>query len=146
VVGEILGAMSEENVEIVRRLIEANQSGDLEVAAQAMEALSHPDGEYTRVTADLEPTRAYRGPGWPRQYLADLAEVWGSWSSEPEDVVEVAPDTVVATIRFSAAGKESGAPIEGRLGFLVTLRDGQVLKAQTYSSRGEALRAAGLGE
>jgi ketosteroid isomerase-like protein len=138
--------MPEENVEVVRRLIEANQSGDLEAAAQAMEALTHPEGaEYTRVTAALEPY-TYRGRGWARQYLADLADVWGTWSSEAEDVLEVAPDTVLATIRFSSTGKESGAPIEVPLGFVATLLDGKVLRAQTYSSRGEALKAAGLSE
>jgi ketosteroid isomerase-like protein len=135
--------MSEENTEVVRRLIEVNRSGDLDAAAQAIDALVHPDGEYTRVTAALEPY-TYRGPGWPRRYLADLAEVWGTWSIEAEDVVEVAPDKVVGTMRFSATGKESGAPIERRLGFVVTLQDGKVLRAQTYSSREEALKAAGL--
>jgi ketosteroid isomerase-like protein len=137
--------MSEKNIEVVRRLIEANQSGDLEAAAQAMDALSHPESEYTRVTAALEP-HTYRGSASARQYLADLADVWGAWSSEGEEVVEVASDTVVATVRFSATGKESGAPIEVKLGFVVTLRDGKVLRAQTYPSREDALKAAGLSE
>jgi len=133
--------MSEENVEAVRRLIESNQSGDLEAAARTIEAVTHPQGEYIRVTAAFEPY-TYRGRGWPGQYLADLADVWGTWSSEAEDVLEVAPDTVVATIRFSATGKESGAPIEERLGFVAILLEGKVLRAKTYSSRGEALKAA----
>jgi ketosteroid isomerase-like protein len=137
--------MSEKNVEIVSRLIEANRSDDFEATIRTFIALCDPDWEYTRVTAQVEPG-TYRGHDDIRRYLTDMAEVWEEWRSEPEEVFEVGPDTVVATVRFHGIGKASGAPVEVRLGFAVTLSDGTIMRARTYPSRKEALEAAGLRE
>ena len=50
--------MSQRNVEVVHRAIEANRSDDLEAAVEALVALSDPSIEYTSVMAALE-SRTY---------------------------------------------------------------------------------------
>ena len=137
--------MSRENVEIVRELIDANRSDDLESRIEANLALWDPSCEYTSVTAAVEP-RTYRGHDGIRRYLGDLAERWAEWRSEAEEVIDAGPDTVLATIRFRATGKHSGAPIEARLGVVFVLSDGKLLRGRTYQSRDEALEAVGLRE
>ena len=137
--------MSRENVEIVRKLIEANRSDDLESRIEPMLALWDPSCEYTSVTAAVEP-HTYHGHDGLRRYLGDQAERWAKWRSEVEDVFEVGPDTVVATFRFSAVGKDSGAPIEARLAVVFVLSDGKLVRGRTYPSREEALQAVGLSE
>ena len=137
--------MSRENVEVVRQVIESNRSDDLEARMEAALALWDPSCEYTRVTAAVDP-QTYRGHDGIRRYLSDMADSWAEWRSEVEDVFEVGPDTVVATIRSRLIGKDSGVPVETRLGVVFVLSQGKILRGQAYPSRQEAFEAVGLRE
>jgi ketosteroid isomerase-like protein len=137
--------MSQENVEIVRQVIESNCSDDIEARIEAALALWDPSCEYTRVTAAVDP-QTYRGHNGVRRYISDMADSWAEWRSEVEDVLEVGPDTVVATFRSRLTGKNSGVPVEARLGAVFVLSQGKILRGQVYPSRQEALEAAGLPE
>jgi ketosteroid isomerase-like protein len=142
--------MSRENVEIVREAAEANRSADLDARdeedrAARRVALWDPDCEYTSVMAALEPA-TYHGHDGIRRYLSDLAKRWAEWRTEPEEVFDIDPDTVFATLRFRAVGKDSGVPVEALLGSVFVLRDGKLLRGRTYPSREEALEAAELSE
>ena len=46
--------------------------------------------------------------------------------------------------RQTARGKQSGVPIEHELGDLFTLRDGKIVRFDSYWSRAVALEAVGL--
>jgi ketosteroid isomerase-like protein len=133
----------DENVEIVRRFIESARSGD-EAALETFLALSDPDIEHTRLPAASGP-ETYRGHEGAHRWFADMAELWRDWRNEVEELVEVAPRTVAARVRFFATGRDSGAPVEARLGLVCVLRDGKVAQSTTYASGDEALEAAGLG-
>jgi ketosteroid isomerase-like protein len=137
--------MSRQNVDVVRQAIEAHRSDDLEARIEALVAFWDPSCEYTSVVAALEP-HTYRGHDGIRRYVSDLADRWAEWRSEAEEVFEVGPDTVFATVRFRALGKDSGVPIDARLGAVFVLSEGKLLRGQTYPSREEALEAAGLSE
>ena len=137
--------MSRENVEVVRELVEAHRSDELESRIDANVALWDPSCEYTSVTAVVEP-RTYRGHDGIRRYLGDLAERWAEWRTDVEEVIDAGPDTVLATIRFRAVGKHSGAPIDARLAVVFVLSDDKLLRGRTYPTREEALEAAGLSE
>jgi ketosteroid isomerase-like protein len=137
--------MSRENVEIVRQVIESARSDALEGRIEAVLALFDPSCEYTRVTAAVDP-QTYRGHNGIRRYISDMADSWAEWRSEVEDVFEVGPDTVVVTFRFRATGKDSGVPVEARLGGVFVLSQGKILRGQNYASRQQALEAVGLRE
>jgi ketosteroid isomerase-like protein len=132
-----------QNVELVRQAIETNRSDDLEARIDPDLPLWDPSCEYTSVIAALEP-HTYRGHDGIRRYFSDLADRWAEWRSEAEEVFDMSPDTVFATIRFRAIGKDSGVPIEARLGSVFVLSRGKLLRGRTYPSREEALEAAGL--
>ena len=137
--------MSQGNLEIVRQVVESNHSDDVG-ALDAVLALMDPSCEYTPVRAEVD-SEIYRGHEGIRRYRSDLADSWAAWRSEVEDVFEVGPDTVVATFRFCAAGKTSGAPIEARLGVVFVLSEGRILRGKAYSSPRGGTRgrwAAGL--
>jgi len=53
---------------------------------------------------------------------------------------------VIATVRFNATGKDSGAAVETRLTIMFTFSEGKFLRVHTYPTRAEALEAAGLRE
>jgi ketosteroid isomerase-like protein len=137
--------MSRENVEVVRQVIESARSDGLEARIEAVLALFDPSCEYTRVTAAVDP-QTYRGQNGIRRYISDMADSWAEWRTEVEDVFEVGPDTVVATFRFRAIGKDSGVPVEARLGGVFVLSQGKILRGQNYASRQQALEAVGLRE
>ena len=137
--------MSRENVEVVRQVIESNRSDDLEARLEAVLALWDPSCEYTRVTAAVDP-QTYRGHDGLRRYFSDMADSWAEWRNEEEEVFEVGTDTVVATVRSRLTGKESGVPVEARLGVVFVLSQGKVLRGQVYPSPQEALEAVGLSE
>jgi ketosteroid isomerase-like protein len=137
--------MSRENVEVVRLAIEANRSGDVEASIEALLALSDPSIQYTRVTAAVDP-QTYRGHDGIRHYFADMADSWQEWRIEAEEVLEVRPNTLVATVRFHGIGKDRGVPIEARLGAVFVLSEGKLVRGQVYSSREDALAAVGVRE
>jgi ketosteroid isomerase-like protein len=53
-------------------------------------------------------------------------------------------DRVFLWVHFSGHGRESGAPAEGELAHVLTMRDGKVARIAEYSDRQEALEASGL--
>ena len=131
---------------MVRQFIEANRSDDLGAAVKTAVELADPNWEYTSVIASLEPGM-YRGHDGIQTYFNALAASWEEWRCEPEEVFEVGPRTVFATVRFFATGKESGVAVEARLGLVAVLSNqGKVLRGHVYPSREEALEAAGLSD
>jgi ketosteroid isomerase-like protein len=134
----------EQNVEVVRQVIEANRSDDLEARVEAVLALCDRGVEYTPGTAALETATTYHGHDGMRRYVNYLAESWAVWRAEVEEVLDIGPDTVLGTFVFHAIGKLSGAPVEARLAAVFVLSDGKLLRGRAYPSREHALEAAGL--
>jgi len=77
--------MSQENVEIVRRGIEANHSDDLEARTGTLLGFWDENCEYTASTSAVD-TEIYHGHGGIRRYLKHLADSWEEWRSEAEEV------------------------------------------------------------
>ena len=94
-------------------------------------------------------------PDFP-QHLRGLAEViafleqyrerWIDLVQEQLEVIEVPDGRVVALIRQTARGRQSGVPIVIHFFVLHTIRDGKMRKIEYFRHRADALRAAGLGE
>ena len=119
-------------VELTRRAVEASNAGDIDAA---MSFCAH-DAVYDarRVGLRLEGREAIRG----------FLEQWRSVYEEVK--IEVPDGRVVALIRQSARGRQSGVPIVVHFFVLHTIRDGKMRKIEYFRHRADALRAAGLGE
>ena len=65
---------------------------------------------------------------------------------EAERIIDLSGDRVLVLSRQTARGKQSGVPIEHELGDLFTLRDGKVMRYDSYWNRADAFEAAGLSE
>ncbi len=131
--------MSSQNLEIVRRVNEAFNSGDTE----RILALVHPDFE-TVVGPELsvEPD-TYRGYDGIRRYFNSFRDAMDEIRFHPESFREAGASVVVA-LRLSAKGRSTGITVEQRLGQVWTIRDGKALQVQSYLSYGEALQTVGL--
>src|ERR1700722_11120472 len=133
--------MSQENVEIVRRAVEAFDSGEL----PRILALTHADF-VAEVPPDVsaEPD-TYRGHDGIRRYISSFQEAMNEIHFEGERFWD-AGDNVVVALRLTARGRQTAIPVEQRTTGVWTVRAGRLLRIRAYASREEALAAVGLAE
>jgi ketosteroid isomerase-like protein len=132
--------MSQGNVDLVRGGFEAFNRRDRE----ASEAVLHPDVEWDLTGVDAPGLETvYRGH-------AGVREFWRTWFSELDNVrFEVdelidAGDRVLVAMRWVGRGHLSGAQPEQHVFNVYTLRDGLIVRIQSFVDRMRALTAAGL--
>ncbi len=133
--------MSQENVEIVRRALAVFNSGD---TGPALDAVMDPEIEF--VTSGVNAGQAsYYGLAGVRDLQMRLREVFDEITIEADDFRSTGDDVVVLG-RLCVRGRNSGAAVESRRAWVVTVRAGKIVRQQTYDDRKEALEAVGLGE
>ena len=132
--------MSGENVEIIRRVYEAVARGDLGAAS----AYVHPEIEF-HTYAESPAAGVYRGGDAVRKYNEELFEQFESVRFEIEEVVD-AGERVVLVSTQHAVPKGGQSEIDVRMTEVWTIRDGLLAERHSYSTRAEALQAAGLRE
>jgi ketosteroid isomerase-like protein len=130
-------AMSQENVEIVRRAMEASTRRDNE----ATFALYDPEVEL------LGPVdgAVYRGLTGVRAFFGDWFTTWDELTYDAEEWID-AGDDVIAALHVRARGRQSGVPVERREWHVWTLRDSKLWRLRIYATKPEALEAVGLSE
>jgi ketosteroid isomerase-like protein len=126
------------NVEVVERLIKAFEEGDISAALAELD----PEVELVPIRAQLEGA-SYRGHDGYRRVIADFAEDWDNLRLQPERIHE-SGDRVVVSGRMVARGKASGIELDIPLGLLYELRDGKVVRGESFADADEALREAGI--
>jgi ketosteroid isomerase-like protein len=130
--------MSQENLEIVEETFARGDREDLNGAL----ALWHADAEWIehpRVPGAV--TR--RGRAEIKRYFESTTRYWGSTSREIERFVDLGDD-VLALARVVAHTQRGGPEISRSFDVMFTLRDRMIVRAQWFSTRHEALEAAGL--
>ena len=131
--------MSQENVEIVRRVYDALNEGDW-------------DAVFRDVHKDFEIT-TQRGPGAGthlrrravQEYGEDYLATFDRMTFEPEEFRET-DDQVVVLVTRRARARRSGSEMVVRNGHLWTVRDGSILSMRSFPDPGRALEALGLRE
>jgi ketosteroid isomerase-like protein len=131
--------MSEENVEIVRRVYEAwNRGGPkedaLEFISDQLEYVNPPYAVHTGTRRGRE--------GWLAA-AENLDESFETWTHVPGEFVD-AGDKVLVITTFRARGRGSSVDLEKYEPHVWTLRDGKVVRFEWFNDRDEAERAAGL--
>src|SRR5829696_1663661 len=127
--------MSQENVEIVKRLFAAVARGDVEAAI----AGATPDGVIDASRRILG-GGTYSGHQGIRDYFAMLAETWSDVRTEAEDFID-AGDSVVVPIRIVNTGRSSRLSVNARAAWIAQIHEGKVARMTVYQSRNEALKA-----
>ena len=131
--------MAEDNVDRFHRL----QQEWRERRRLPPELLSE-DVEWVNPPEAVEPgTR--RGAGGFNEAIASIYEGWKESVFEPERVVANGDD-VVAVGELRVRGRAVGLEVRREHGQIWTFRDGRVARMRWFSSRREALEAAGLAD
>ncbi len=123
--------MSQENVELVRRIYEA---WGREESARDFIA---EDIEYVNPSYAVE-SGTRRG----RASFRVVRETYGDFKVQVERYVD-AGEEVVVLAQYKGSGGGSGVPVSGEHGYVWTVRDGQAVRFQWFQSHREALDAAG---
>jgi ketosteroid isomerase-like protein len=136
--------MSEENVEIVRRIYEAAASRD----AGTVMALYDPQVELdaSRIGVSNRPAGGgdvFQGHEGLRSLFREWHEAWGKIEYDYEELID-AGEQVIAVVTRHARGRASGVEVERPFALLWTIREDKVVRVVWYLSREEALEAAGL--
>ena len=128
--------MSEENVEIVRRVFEALNRGDLDAAVEAYD----PEAEIVTLMSGTS-----HGPEGARQAVEEGRRNLRGWTLDPNELID-AGDSVIAIVHIRGAGQHSGIALGDLMALSFTLRNGLIIRQQSFRSKEEALEAAGLSE
>ena len=128
------------NIEIVRRLYEAFEARDLE----EMLKLTDPEMEFfPQVTASVvKRSEPYRGHDGLRRYFEDAARVWRQLDIIPHEYRDLG-DRVLVFGRVYARG-EGGYISDSPAAWLWRIEDDVITYGRVFTSRAEALEAAGL--
>jgi ketosteroid isomerase-like protein len=135
--------MSQENVEIVRRGLDAFNAGDTERFVNHWD----PECEFFSVTGSQMSAAPYRGHEGIRRYEEETAETWTELQLDAERIQQGKEDDVVVAVgRLRGAGRGSGILVEQRIGLVYELRGGRIRYCRAYPDPEDALEAAGLSE
>ena len=129
--------MSQENVEIVRRIHGLWASGGLEAAAELLD----PEIEWVNPHDAVE-------PGVRRGLVDVLAAAesvnlsFDNVELDVEDFID-AGDHVVVVVTMHARGRGSGATVNRRQGYVWTVANGRAVRFSWFNDPAAALEAAG---
>jgi ketosteroid isomerase-like protein len=126
--------MSEENVELVRRIYEGWARGDFSQTDRF-----HPEIDFEMVD-------------WPHQTKArGIEEMWRTWRSTlsafghfravPTEYVDFGRNVLVLN-RIEGSGKESGADVSADTASVLTIDGGKVVRIRLYWNTANAREAA----
>ena len=133
--------MSQENVEIARKSLEAFQS----VQFDSVTELWDSEGEWMPAMAGVVEDKVYRGHAGLRRYFDELSESFSKVRPHDTEFRDLG-NRVLALYRLSVCGRDSGVAIDQQGGTVYELRGGKLLHGRSYLSHSEALKAVGLEE
>jgi ketosteroid isomerase-like protein len=134
--------MSEENVEIVRRVMRRFAEQDIDAALEDVDL----DATLDWSNSDAPDSGVYTGHAAWRAFARARDEALGARRFDPDELLAPTVDTVLLIGRMREQGRASGVEVEAAGAALWTLRDGKVIQLKIYQSGDEALKAVGLRE
>ena len=135
--------MSEENVEVVRRVTDVMDAEGFEAALPIFLKAAHPDVEWREDPA-WPGSASYRGIEQVRQVILDRMATL-DFDQQTDELIDV-DDKVVLMVRWVGRGKASGAQGEISMAMVWTVREQAITRVEFFLDRARALEAVGLRE
>jgi len=136
-------AMSEENVEVVRRVYEAVERGDRAAVLDLYAPDLEVDGSRTPLTRMVgEEVKGHEGL---KTFFRERAEAWDEIEDRCEELID-AGEHVIAIVTISGRGRSTGINVETQMAGVWTVDKGKITRVVWFTTREDALEAAGLSE
>ncbi len=133
-------AMTQENVEIVRRSIAAYNRGDLDGVVESWA----PDAVLDWSRSHGIEAGIYRGRAEIKEYMQRFLDSFEEVRLQIENSVEVENGLLVENVAYFRG--RDGIEVQARSAWLIAIRDGQQTSLTLYQTKQDALEAAGLSE
>ena len=131
------GAMSEENVEIVRGAYREWERGNFQTPD-----VFDPDVRVVWINPIFVPHSETRGLEALNEAMREFLDAWELGTATAGEIID-GGEQVIAENVWRGRGKTSGIDIEVRLWSVWTLVEGKAIQVVQYENRSEALEAAG---
>ena len=132
--------MSQENVDVVRAIIAAAETGDWDTAIKAF------DPEVQLDQTRLPGGGVYKGFTGVWSFYEKWFGSWEEFRIDSQGVIAVPDGRVLSLDRVSGRGRRSGVEVAMETANVYTLRNGKIIQMTGYPARSEALEALGLSE
>jgi ketosteroid isomerase-like protein len=129
--------MSQENIETVKRIVEAF------CAADWTTALNGYDESIELDQSRMPGGGIYHGHRGMREFYERWVRSWDHFHARPLDYID-AGDAMIVVMEIRGMGKASGAPVAMRTADVYTVAGGKVVRHVGYPDASQALEAAGL--
>src|SRR5436190_5279108 len=133
--------MSNQNVELLRRVLDAYNARDIE----AFIAYCDPSIELHSAFAAVGGA-VYHGLDGLRRWHRDFEDIWGDEiRAEPEAYFDLGEHTLVFHV-LHGRGRHSGVEVAMPNAFVAKWRDGMIVYIEAYAHREDALTDLGVSE
>jgi ketosteroid isomerase-like protein len=135
--------MSQENVEIVRRLLDAFNRQDATGVGDLWAAAGEWRPAY--IGGGLLEGAVFRGREGAIEFVELQSETWERVIAEPVEIRDLG-DHVLVEVHLQAVGRVSGTPVQRVTWNVFQLQEGKVASGRVFGSKEEALADLGLEE
>jgi ketosteroid isomerase-like protein len=130
--------MSQENVEIVRRIYAEWERGNMEGGVELFE----PQIVFESYMPDANERIVANGPRQVAEFMREFLAQWRDYRLVGDEFRQVGTDKVVVAGRQAAIGRQSGAAVESPMCSAWTFREGKVVHLVFDPDHKKALEAA----
>jgi ketosteroid isomerase-like protein len=114
--------MSQENVEIVRTMLDTWETDGFDATITAFD----PDVELVDLQSAMGMQDRGRGPEELRRLAEQWTEIFDDWRMEVHEVVDLGGEWVMAHVRYHGVGRDSGIPVSNRQFEVYRLVEGKI--------------------
>jgi ketosteroid isomerase-like protein len=136
--------MSQENVEIVRKVFDAAARRDSAAVFDLYDPYVVWDASRTERGAITG--KVVQGREGLLKWLREWYEPWETLDDTLEELIDAGQQRVVTVVVQRGRGRASGVEVENRLGGVWTVQDGKIIRVVWFPSREDALEAVRLLE
>ena len=134
--------MSQENVEVVRRMLQAFADGGMNAMAEFWD----PDIDWRAAEGEVDDVGEMHGRVAVRRHIQDWIDTFDDFSVVVEELRDVGDDRVLTIQRLKGRAKLSGTETDLRYAMVSTVREGKVVRGREYLRVEDALEVVGLRE
>ena len=138
--------MSQENVEVVRRVYDAVARRDAASVLALYDPEVEVDGSRLPESGMTGGPHLLRGHEGLRKITREWNEAWEYAEDHCEELIDAGGEHVIAVVTRRGRGLASGIEVEARRGGVWTIRDRKVVRTVWFPSVEEALGAVGRSE